>query len=81
MVDPSQDVFGAALLDYLAGEQVPELVLGDLNDPPADLPWAGVLLLCGNLGLGGSSACVAPGTVSARRGPVPPRARWGMIDG
>lgn len=28
--------------------------LGDVNDPPADMPWAGVLLLCGNLGLGGS---------------------------
>jgi len=28
--------------------------LGDVNDPPADQRWAGVLLLCGNLGLGGS---------------------------
>jgi SAM-dependent methyltransferase len=28
--------------------------LGDLNDPPADQAWAGMLLLCGNLGLGGS---------------------------
>lgn len=27
---------------------------GDLNDPPADRPWATVLLLCGNLGLGGT---------------------------
>lgn len=26
----------------------------DLNDPPTDRPWATVLLLCGNLGLGGS---------------------------
>jgi hypothetical protein len=25
-----------------------------VNDPPADLPWETVLLLCGNLGLGGS---------------------------
>src|SRR6266516_7696989 len=33
---------------------VADVRLGDLNDPPADLPWAGVLLLCGNLGLGGS---------------------------
>ena len=27
---------------------------GDLNDPPRDVPWNTVLLLCGNLGLGGS---------------------------
>jgi SAM-dependent methyltransferase len=26
----------------------------DLTDPPADRPWQAVLLLCGNLGLGGS---------------------------
>ena len=26
----------------------------DLNDPPADQPWRVILLLCGNLGLGGS---------------------------
>ena len=25
----------------------------DLTDPPADRPWATVLLLCGNLGLAG----------------------------
>jgi SAM-dependent methyltransferase len=137
VIDPSEDAFGTALLDYLEGEQVPELVLekkrgqaglalhpewffrcferwdwwdrellslvehgpvldlgagagrsslhlqqrglpvtaveaspgaaevcrrrgvadvrlGDLNDPPADQPWAAVLLMCGNLGLGGS---------------------------
>lgn len=137
MIDPSRDAFGTALLDYLEGRDVPELVLeaeggesgpamgpewffrdfqqwewwdrvllplvtqgpvldlgagagraalhlqerglrvtavdaspgavevcrrrgltdvrlGDVNDPPADLRWAGVLLLCGNLGLGGS---------------------------
>lgn len=137
MIDPSEDAFGAALLDYLEGRDVPELVLetddgwtgpamhpewffrsfdrwewwdrrllplvehgpvldlgagagraslylherglpvtavdaspgavevcrrrgvadvrlGDANDPPADQRWAGVLLLCGNLGLGGS---------------------------
>jgi SAM-dependent methyltransferase len=137
MINPSEDAFGAALLDYLEGRDVPELVLetdegetgpamhpewffrsfdrwewwdrkllplvehgpvldlgagagraslylherglpvtavdaspgavevcrrrgvgdvrlGDVNDPPADQPWAGVLLLCGNLGLGGS---------------------------
>lgn len=137
VIDPSQDAFGTALLDYLEGKEVPGLVLeeeggqawpalrpewffrgfgqwewwerelvplikqgpvldlgagagraalylqelglpvtaveaspgaaevcrrrgvadvrsGDLNDPPADLPWAGVLLLGGNLGLGGS---------------------------
>jgi len=137
VIDPSQDAFGAALLDCLEGRDVPELVLeeqgdgigpalhpewffrgfkqwawwereilplvergpvldlgagagraalymqerglrvtaveaspgaaevcrrrgvadvrlGDVNDPPSDLPWAGVLLLCGNLGLGGS---------------------------
>ncbi len=33
---------------------VADVRLGDLNDPPSDLPWAGVLLSCGNLGLGGS---------------------------
>ena len=137
MIDPSEDAFGAALLDYLEGRDIPELVLetddgetgpamhpewffrsfdrwewwdrkllplvdhgpvldlgagagraslylherglavtavdaspgavevcrrrgvgdvrlGDVNDPPADQRWAGVLLLCGNLGLGGS---------------------------
>jgi SAM-dependent methyltransferase len=137
VIDPLQDAFGAALLDYLEGKQVPELVmeaeggqpkpamhpewffrgfeqwewwdrellplieqgpvldlgagagraglylqerglhvtaveaspgaaevccrrgvadvrLGDVNDPPADRPWGTVLLLCGNLGLGGS---------------------------
>ena len=137
MIDPSEDAFGAALVDYLEGRDVPELVLetddggtgpamhpewffrsfdrwewwdrkllplvehgpvldlgagagraslylherglpvtavdaspgavevcrrrgvgdvrlGDVNDPPADQRWAGVLLLCGNLGLGGS---------------------------
>jgi hypothetical protein len=27
---------------------------GDANDPPRDRSWAAVLLLCGNLGLGGS---------------------------
>jgi hypothetical protein len=169
VIDPSQDAFGAALLDYLDGSQVPDLVLevdgggagpalhpewffldfgqwdwrdreilplvrqgpvldlgagagraslylqerglrvtavevcrrrgvadvrlGDLNDPPADLPWAGVLPLCGNLGLGGSwegnrrllarlaelAAPVAARLLPGR--PVPPRARWGMIDG
>lgn len=30
--------------------------LGDLTDPPTDKPWRLVLLLCGNLGLGGSPA-------------------------
>jgi hypothetical protein len=29
MIDPSQDAFGAALLDYLGGKDVPELVLED----------------------------------------------------
>ncbi len=33
---------------------VADVRLGDVNDPPADQPWAAVLLLCGNLGLGGS---------------------------
>lgn len=28
--------------------------IGDLNDPPTDRPWRLILLLCGNLGLGGS---------------------------
>jgi SAM-dependent methyltransferase len=139
VIDPSGDAFGAALLDYLDGREVPELVLevqgggagpamhpewffrdfdrwewwdrellplvehgpvldlgagagraglylqdrglrvtavdaspgaaavchrrgladvrlGDVNNPPADQAWAGILLLCGNLGLGGSWA-------------------------
>lgn len=30
--------------------------LGDLTDPPVDKPWRLILLLCGNLGLGGSPA-------------------------
>ena len=29
VIDPSQDAFGAALLDYLEGNDVPELVLED----------------------------------------------------
>ena len=33
---------------------VRDVRLGDLNGPPADRDWAAVLLLCGNLGLGGS---------------------------
>jgi SAM-dependent methyltransferase len=33
---------------------VADVRLGDVNDPPADQRWGGVLLLCGNLGLGGS---------------------------
>ena len=33
---------------------VRDVRLGDLNDPPSDRQWATVLLLCGNLGLGGS---------------------------
>jgi SAM-dependent methyltransferase len=28
--------------------------VGDLNDPPSDKEWGAVLLLCGNLGLGGT---------------------------
>jgi SAM-dependent methyltransferase len=137
VIDPAQDAFGAALLDYLQGRHMPELMLevkggssgpamqpewffrsfeswdwwereilplvrcgpvldlgagagraalyfqqqglpvtavdaspgavevcrrrgiadvrlGDVNDPPRDRSWAAVLLLCGNLGLGGS---------------------------
>jgi len=48
--------------------------LGDLTDPPADQPWATVLLMCGNLGLAGGwdetralltrlAAICAPGAV------------------
>lgn len=33
---------------------VADVRLGDVNDPPCDRSWAAVLLLCGNLGLGGS---------------------------
>jgi SAM-dependent methyltransferase len=33
---------------------VREVCLADLNDAPQDRRWAAVLLLCGNLGLGGS---------------------------
>jgi SAM-dependent methyltransferase len=33
---------------------VADVRLGDVNDPPQDRRWGAVLLLCGNLGLGGS---------------------------
>ena len=33
---------------------VRNLRLGDLSGPPSDRAWAAVLLLCGNLGLGGT---------------------------
>lgn len=33
---------------------VQDVRVGDLNDPPRDRRWTTVLLLCGNLGLGGS---------------------------
>lgn len=33
---------------------VADVRVTDLNDPPADRAWAVVLLLCGNLGLGGT---------------------------
>jgi SAM-dependent methyltransferase len=33
---------------------IADVRLGDANDPPQDRTWAAVLLLCGNLGLGGS---------------------------
>lgn len=33
---------------------VADVRLGDLTDPPTDQAWAAILLLCGNLGLGGS---------------------------
>lgn len=33
---------------------VEDVRVGDLNDPPTDRRWRTVLLLCGNLGLGGS---------------------------
>jgi SAM-dependent methyltransferase len=63
---------GAAEVCRLRG--VADVRIGDLNDPPTDLPWAAVLLLCGNLGLGGSwrgtrrllvrlAELVAPGAV------------------
>jgi SAM-dependent methyltransferase len=53
---------------------VADVRIGDLNDPPTDQTWAAVLLLCGNLGLGGSwdgcrrlltrlAGLVAPGAV------------------
>jgi SAM-dependent methyltransferase len=53
---------------------VADVRLGDVNDPPPDRPWGAVLLLCGNLGLGGSfegsrslltrlAELVAPGAV------------------
>jgi len=55
---------------------VADVRLGDVHDPPADKHWAAVLLLCGNLGLGGSwdgsrrlltrlAELVAPGAVLA----------------
>jgi len=63
---------GAVKVCQLRG--VADVRLGDVNDPPDDRRWAGVLLLCGNLGLGGSwegnrtllarlSELCAPGTV------------------
>jgi SAM-dependent methyltransferase len=63
---------GAAEVCRLRG--VRDVRLADLNDPPADRRWQTVLLLCGNLGLGGSwdgnrrllsklSACTAPGAL------------------
>jgi SAM-dependent methyltransferase len=33
---------------------VRDVRLGDLRDPPTDRRWRAILLLCGNLGLGGS---------------------------
>jgi SAM-dependent methyltransferase len=33
---------------------IDDVRVGDLNDPPTDRRWRTVLLLCGNLGLGGS---------------------------
>jgi SAM-dependent methyltransferase len=33
---------------------VRDVRVGDVNDPPTDQRWGAVLLLCGNLGLGGS---------------------------
>ena len=33
---------------------VADVRIGDLNDPPTDESWRTILLLCGNLGLGGS---------------------------
>jgi hypothetical protein len=67
---------------------VADVRLGDLNDPPTDLRWAGVLLLCGNLGLGGSwegsrrllAGLAAPGAVLIGDS-VTPRARPGLSCG
>jgi hypothetical protein len=53
---------------------IADVRLGNANNPPRDRSWAAVLLLCGNLGLGGSwegnrrlltqlAARVTPGTV------------------
>jgi SAM-dependent methyltransferase len=41
-------------LDVCRLRGVRDVRLGDLNEPPDDEPWGAVLLLCGNLGLGGS---------------------------
>ena len=43
---------GAA--DVCRRRGVADVRVGDLNDPPTDQRWRTVLLLCGNLGLGGS---------------------------
>lgn len=43
---------GAVQVCRLRG--IADVHLGDVNDPPSDQSWAAVLLLCGNLGLGGS---------------------------
>jgi hypothetical protein len=42
VIDPPQDAFGAALLDYLEGKQVPELVLevdGSQSGPAMHPEW------------------------------------------
>src|ERR1700689_1988775 len=57
MIDPSQDAFGAALLDYLEGKDVAELVLEDRSGwtGPAMRPeWFSGALSSGTGGIGKS---------------------------
>jgi GNAT superfamily N-acetyltransferase len=41
-------------ISVCAARGVRDARVGDLNDPPSDKRWGAFLLLCGNLGLGGS---------------------------
>jgi SAM-dependent methyltransferase len=46
--------FSPGAVEVCRRRGVRDVRLADVLDPPSDLAWAAVLLLCGNLGLGGS---------------------------